>query len=1618
MPPLTKDMHTIYKLRGSRLLTVSAAAVLFGLLASLLLQPWAHAAPVHVQAATSSNNGSSTSIARAFTSANTAGNLIVAVVSWNSPNTGTFTCSDTQANAYTQAAAQWDSTTSRWLGICYAPNIKAGSNTVRATFNGSRATRRIIVHEYSGLATVTPVDVTAQNNALGATGANVITSGSATTTVNGDLIFGAVLDATSTTTITAGTGFTQRASLNNKDLATQDRTLATASAIASTQTFGAAHRYSAIMVAFKPTAPDTTPPSVPAGLNAQAVNATQVNLSWTASTDNVGVTGYKIFRDGVQVGTSATTSFQNTGLSGSTTYSYTVSANDPAGNNSAQSAPAVVTTPVVDNTPPGVSMSAPLPGTTVSGSVAVSATATDNVGVTGVQFLLDGANLGAEDTTAPYSVQWDTTATPNGTHVLTARARDASGNTNTTSGGFTVIVSNTFTVPPDLMAGWTFNELAGTTVGDVSGNGNTATLLGTPVWAAGKYGGGVRFDGGGVSNDDYLYVPNSPSLDVSGPNLSLEFWINPTNTTGDQVIFGKFWNPSMDAPYYQYGLEMQSGTPVFEVGTAGNSSPLRAAMSSTLPAGQWSHVAVTFDGQTVRFYLNGNLLNTPSLSANLTSRPNQVHMGADAGPNQYLRATLDDVRVYKRTLNQTQVQSDMINPLNLPSGDSGLTVTVTAPANGSQVSGITPVTADADIVDQSASITKVQFLINGSVIGEDTTAPFVLSWDTRALENNAYALTARVLDNLGNSQISNIVNVTVVNSSGFVRETLAGGLDIPVTIEFLPDGRMLVGELKGKIKVLSPPYLNAAATPFLDVSSAVGTTGFEQGIYDITLDPAFATNHFFYVYYTAGTSQPHDRLSRFTANAGLTGTVAGSEVVLFQDPNESSSDHHGGAVAFTNDGKIMFTVGEQFESPASQNLDSPRGKVHRINPDGSAPTDNPFYDGAGPHWDSVYSLGLRNPYRAYYDAPTNRFLIGDVGGNVGDSNEELNVAAPGANFGWPNAEGQWCPSNLPAPQVCANPLYDYEHNGQSASITGGFVYHGTSFPGAFQGSYFFGDYTQHWIKRMTFDASGNVTGVFDFEPAPGAGDVVFLTEGPDGALYFIDLGYSGIDPQPTGPSTIKRIRYATANQSPSAIASANPTGGAAPLTVNFSSAGSMDPEGTPLTYAWDFGDSTSSTLANPTHTYAAAGQYIARLTVSDGENSSFSTPIAINVGVPPVASILAPTDGLTFRAGDIIAFSGDANDAEDGSLPASAYSWTIDFLHESHVHPGFTANGVKNGTFTIPTSGHDFSGNTRYRLTLTVTDSNGLTNTKSVTVWPQKVNLSFATAPANNLTLYVDGIARTAPFVYDTLVGFSHSIEARDQNAGGTNYAFNAWSDGGTSLHNITVPATDQSYTATFTVTQPPSNLRAAWGFNEGIGSTTADASGNTNTATLLNAPTWVAGQAGHGNALSLDGSNDNLSVPNSASLDITGTALTMSMWVKPTGGTGDQVVLGKFWNTGMTSPYYQYGLEFQGGGKTPVFQIGTAGGVLVADMGSALSTTAWSNLTIVFNGTQAQFYVNGALVATKPLTATITSHTAIMRLGADASPGQYYKGLIDDVRIYARTLTAAEVQTDMNTAL
>ena len=404
-------------------------------------------------------------------------------------------------------------------------------------------------------------------------------------------------------------------------------------------------------------------------------------------------------------------------------------------------------------------------------------------------------------------------------------------------------------------------------------------------------------------------------------------------------------------------------------------------------------------------------------------------------------------------------------------------------------------------------------------------------------------MTARARDAAGNTTLSAPVTVNVANASSFQNEVLATGFNLPTAIKFLPDGRMLVAELAGTIKVLPPPYTQADPTPFLQLTN-VGSADRPStaGIYrprprsELRHQPLLL--HLLHRR-TPDTRPPlalhgqchADRHRRRAANSSST---------RIRRTRQRSQNHHGGAITFGNDGKIYLTTGDHFQGTPAQDLTSPRGKILRINPDGTVPTDNPFYDGAGPNYDAIWALGLRNPYRAYYDAPTGRLLIGDVGGNdYSTAIEELDLGVRGANYGWPNVEGT---SSNPA---YTNPIYSYPHNGRDAASRAASSITAPSSPAAYQGSYFFADYAQNWIKRLTFDANGNVNGVFNFEPPDGSpdgpyGDIVYLTEGPDGALYYVDLGFSDtsgdVRRQQDPPDQLRRV----GNQPPVAVGLGQP----------------------------------------------------------------------------------------------------------------------------------------------------------------------------------------------------------------------------------------------------------------------------------------------------------------------------------------------------------------------------------------------------------------------------------------------------------------------------------------------
>ena len=219
-------------------------------------------------------------------------------------------------------------------------------------------------------------------------------------------------------------------------------------------------------------------------------------------------------------------------------------------------------------------------------------------------------------------------------------------------------------------------------------------------------------------------------------------------------------------------------------------------------------------------------------------------------------------------------------------------------------------------------------------------------------------------------------------------------------MDLAPDGRIFVCLQAGQLRVIKNGAL--LATPFLTLT--VDSSG-ERGLLGIAFDPNFASNNFIYVYYTVPGSPAHNRVSRFTANGDV--VVGNSELILLDlNSLSTASNHNGGAIHFGPDGKLYIAVGENANSANSQTLTNLLGKVLRINPDGSMPADNPFFNTATGNNRAIWVLGLRNPFRNSFDRLNGNLRIADVGQ---DTREELDLiaaaSAGGQNFGWRIREG-------------------------------------------------------------------------------------------------------------------------------------------------------------------------------------------------------------------------------------------------------------------------------------------------------------------------------------------------------------------------------------------------------------------------------------------------------------------------------------------------------------------------------------------------------------------------------------------------------------------------------------
>jgi len=318
---------------------------------------------------------------------------------------------------------------------------------------------------------------------------------------------------------------------------------------------------------------------------------------------------------------------------------------------------------------------------------------------------------------------------------------------------------------------------------------------------------------------------------------------------------------------------------------------------------------------------------------------------------------------------------------------------------------------------------------------------------------------------------------------------VANGLTAPVFMtQPLDDGRIFVVEQAGRIRVITNGVLQT--TPFLDISSRV-LSGGERGLLSVAFHPQYASNRFFYVYFT---TQPNGdiRVERFTTTTNPEVADPATTKLIITTPHSTQSNHNGGLVSFGPDGMLYAGLGDGGgagdPTGNAQNQNALLGSLLRLDLSGdpyAIPSSNPFFNQAGKRGE-IWAKGLRNPWRYAFDAPTGLLYVADVGQNA---HEEVSVVAAsqaGVNYGWNTMEGAAC---FNPPTGCSQaglmlPVIDYTHAGGACSITGGYVYRGSAIPGI-RGHYFYSDYCSRFLRSFRY-SNGAAVDNFDWGlTAPG-----------------------------------------------------------------------------------------------------------------------------------------------------------------------------------------------------------------------------------------------------------------------------------------------------------------------------------------------------------------------------------------------------------------------------------------------------------------------------------------------------------------------------------------------------
>ncbi len=511
------------------------------------------------------------------------------------------------------------------------------------------------------------------------------------------------------------------------------------------------------------------------------------------------------------------------------------------------------------------------------------------------------------------------------------------------------------------------------------------------------------------------------------------------------------------------------------------------------------------------------------------------------------------------------------------------------------------------------------------------------------------------------------------SQEGFLPEEIATGLLLPTSIAFHPDGRIFIAQKNGVVRVLENGRL--LDTPFVSLTDVNNHR--DRGLIGIAVDPDFDNNPFIYLAYTfendpANIEGPKTaRVVRYTADGNvaieasrrvLIGTVGGSpsEPACADFRNDAdciasdSITHSIGGMRFGPDGKLYIATGDgadfrgiDINAFRAQDLNNLSGKILRIERDGRGVFDNYYHTGNSDDVRSkIWAYGFRNPYRFNFHPTDGRLFVGDVGWSL---KEEINLAEPGQNYGWPCREGKSpAGGGYPTLQECqqgdifTDPIHDYPHINEQGAVTGGAFAISANYPSWLRGAYVFGDFALGELRYLILDSQGQVTSASGL--ATDVSGPVEIVTGPEGLLYYLSIS----------DGTLNRLNYTgdVSSTPPTALARFE-TNAATPLTVSFDATESRASTPSPLDYRWDFGDGNSSQNVAPVHTYAQRGVYQVTLTVTAQGNLSDSITFDVDVDDSPASdsqpfiASLTNSDSTTY-IGALVTFTAEVGNSLEG----------------------------------------------------------------------------------------------------------------------------------------------------------------------------------------------------------------------------------------------------------------------------------------------------------------------------------------------------------------------------------